>query len=163
MKAIQIEEILVDLEETKDGRQKVKRLAGGAHPMDILGQVLSEANEEYKAANNGTDLIDWGVYDEPGEPGERPHNVAVLYSKEMGDRTPIRKFIMVDRETNRPVQIPIKMLHGEKTMARRDTLEHVGKVLDYEAMKAESKRRGLEIRSSASWNALEKMKRNAEG
>ena len=163
MENIPIEEIVVDLEETDNGQQRIKRLKGGAHPLDILGQVFSEENEKYKAANNGAPLLEWGIHREPGKPGERPHDVAIIYSIATNERVALRKFILVDRATNRPIQVPQKMPNGHKNMARVDTLEHVGKVLDFEAMKAESIRRGVELRASATWTALERMKENAEG
>jgi hypothetical protein len=107
--------------------------------------------------------VEWSVHQEPGERGERPHDVATLFTTDTGERVPERKFVLVDRATNRPVQIPLKRPDGQKTMSRRDALEHVGNIIDFEAVRVETQRRGAEIRASTSWNALEKMKKNAEG
>jgi hypothetical protein len=164
MENIKLEKVLVDVEDIGDGRQKLKRLKNGLHPIDVLSELISEENDAFRA-EYGRDGCDWGTYEQPGEPGERPHLVFVLYSRETGERVPVRRFILWNRETDTPIPIPVKIPKkpGMRTMDRRDTLEHVSNFLDFKQMEAKAEARGLELRAADSWRAMEKAKRRMEG
>jgi hypothetical protein len=164
MENIKIEKVMVELEDTDDGRKKLKRLKNGLHPIEVLGEIIAEDNDAFRR-QYGRDLLDWGSYEERGEDGERPHYVFVLYSRETGEKVPIRRFILWNQKEDKPIPIPEKVLGkpGMKTMARKDTLEHAGNYLDFTKIRARAEERGLHIQSSASWNVLEKAKRRMEG
>lgn len=164
MKGVKINKVYVELEETEDGRKKIKLLKNGLHPIDVLAELISAQNEEFKALYN-RELCDWGQYDEPGEPGERPHMVFVLYSRETGERIPVQRFILWDEKTDKPVPIPQKILNqpGKRTMDRRDTLQHVSNFLDFKRMEADAQAKGLRMRQQASWKILESAKSRMEG
>lgn len=165
METVELERIIVELVDAGNGQQRLKRLKNGNRPMDELADIIAEKNDAFKSIY-GRDGFDWGTYEEAGGPGERPHLIFVLYSKEVEDeRIPIRRFVLWDEKEDKPVPIPLKVPHkpGMRAMARADTLEHVGNFLDFSKMRAEAEERGLKIQHTASWDALEKAKRRMEG
>lgn len=164
MENIKLEKVMVELEDTDDGRKKLKRLKNGLHPIEVLAEIIAEDNDAFRQ-QYGRDLLDWGAYEEKGEDGERPHYIFVLYSRETGEKVPIRRFILWNQKEDKPVPIPQKVLGkpGMRTMARKDTLEHAGNYLDFTKMRAKAEERGLHIQSTASWNCLEKAKRRMDG
>lgn len=164
MKETDIERVFVELEETEDGRKRLKRSKSGQRPMDILAEILAEQEAEFKKLYN-RDLFQWGTYDEPGEPGERPHIIFVLYSLETGEKVPVRRFIMWDAKEDKPVPIPQPILKhpGRRSMDRADTLEHVGNFLDFKKMERAAEERGLHLQKVAAGRVLQKAQDRMEG
>ena len=166
MERIKLERVVVELEDAGNGQKRLKRLKNGLKPMDVLAELISEENDAFRREYN-RDGYDWVVYDEPGEPGERPHLIFVLIDKTAGEdeRKPLRRFVLWDKETDKPVPIPLKIPNkpGMRTMARADTLEHVGHFLDFTKLRAKAVERGLAIQHAESWHALEKAARRMEG
>lgn len=165
MERIKLERVVVELEDAGNGQKRLKRLKNGLKPMDVLAELISEENDAFRREYN-RDGYDWVVYDEPGEPGERPHLIFVLMDKTAGEdeRKPKRRFVLWDKDTDKPVPIPLKIPNkpGMRTMDRADTLEHVGNFLDFTKLRAKAEARGLEIQHAESWHALEKAARRME-
>jgi len=165
MERIKLERVMVELEDAGNGQKRLKRLKNGLKPIDVLAELISEENDAFRREYN-RDGYDWTVYEEPGDPGERPHLIFVLIDKTAGEdeRKPLRRFVLWDKETDKPVPIPLKIPNkpGMRTMARAETLEHVGNFLDFTKMRAKAEERGLEIRHAESWHALEKAARRME-
>lgn len=162
MENIALEKIMVELEDAGNGQKRLKLLKNGLKPMEVLSELIAAENAAFKAEYK-RDGYDWTIYEEPGEPGERPHIIFVLIDKTAGEdeRKPLRRFVLWDKETDKPVPKPSKIPHnpGMRTMARSETLEHVGNYLDFTKMRAKAEERGLEIRHAESWHALEKAAR----
>lgn len=165
MQDVDIEKIMVELEDAGNGQKRLKRLKNGLKPMEVLSELVAEENDAFKREYNRNGF-DWTTYEEPGGPGERPHLVFVLIDKTAGDdeRKPLRRFILWDKETDKPVPIPSQIPNkaGMRTMARAETLEHVGNFLDFTKMRAKAEERGLEIKHAASWSALDRAMRRME-
>lgn len=165
MESIELEKVMVELEDAGNGQKRLKRLKNGLKPMEVLSELIAEQNTAFKRKYK-RDGYDWTVYDEPGRPGERPHLIFVLIDKTAGEdeRKPLRRFVLWDKETDKPVPVPSQILDkpGMKTMARAETLEHVGNFLDFTKMRAQAEERGLEIRHNTSWQSLEKAMRRME-
>lgn len=154
------EEIRVDLEEI-EGKVYIKRLADGSHPLDLFGRVLAEENEAYKAANQGLELYSWSQLDEK-VPGKEDVQVLKLYRRnDAGDMEVYRKFVVVDNKTGTP--LPKSKPNQKRLLARRDSVEQVGVIYDFEKTRAEMTRRGVNIVASSSWKAIEQLKGKLEG
>lgn len=154
------EEIRVDLEEI-EGKVYIKRLVDGSHPLDLFGRVLAEENEAYKAANQGLELYSWSQLDEK-VPGKEDVQVLKLYRRnDAGDMEVYRKFVVVDNKTGTP--LPKSKPNQKRLLARRDSVEQVGVIYDFEKTRAEMTRRGVNIVASSSWKAIEQLKGKLEG
>lgn len=164
MENIPLKKILVDLEDTEDGCKRIKRLENGSHPLDALSEALAEVDAEYKEKFS-KDLFQWGTYWDNSAKDTRPSKVFVLYSMETGEKKPIMRFVLWDRATDKPVPKPSRVpgKNGMRTMARQDSVEHIGNFLDWKKVEKKWAERKLEVRAANSWDVLERAKHELEG
>lgn len=164
MENIPLRKILVDLEDTEDGGKRIKLLDNGLHPLDVVAETLAEVNADYQEKFDA-DLFQWGTYWDKSAKGDRPHKVFVLYSLESGEKVPIRRFILWNKNTDKPITKPSRVpnKNGMMTMAKRDTVDHIGNFLDWKKIEKKMEAKQVHLRAANSWDVLERAKRDPVG
>lgn len=155
MQEIPITKIVVEYEMV-DGKKCLKKLPDGSSPVAEFGKMLIQMDRDYRREHNDLPLIEVATTKAKDLKTGLEYHEVTIYSLETGERKAVSKAILIDKATGNPATIDPK-----DYIPKAESIFHVGQMLTHEVLKAEAKKRGLQLRSETI-NQLDKIEAELE-